>query len=57
MTALYIILIIVAVIALIIFIPIDISFAISYIEKNTDIKLTVSYFPIKLKILPAKKKE
>ena len=57
MTALYIILIIVAVIALIIFIPIDISFAVSYIEKNTDIKLTVSYFPIKLKILPAKKKE
>ncbi|MBQ2669637.1 MAG: DUF2953 domain-containing protein [Clostridia bacterium] len=57
MTALYIILIIVAVIALIIFIPIDISFAISYIEKNTDIKLTVSYFPIYLTILQAKKKE
>ena len=57
MTALFIILIIAAVIALIIFIPIDVNFAVSYIEKNTNIKLTVSYFPIKLQILPAKPKE
>lgn len=57
MTALYIILAIVAVIALIIFIPIDAAFSVAYIEKNADIKLTVSYFPVKIKILPAKKKE
>ncbi len=57
MTAVYIVLIIAAVIALIIFIPIDAAFSVSYAEKNADVCLTVKYFPIKLNILPAKVKK
>lgn len=57
MTAVYIVLIIAAVIALIIFIPIDAAFSVSYAEKNADVRLTVKYFPIKLSILPAKVKK
>ena len=57
MTALYIIIAIAAVIALIIFIPIDAAFSVSYVEKNADVRLTVKYFPIKLHILPAKVKK
>ncbi len=57
MTAVYIVLITAAVIALIIFIPIDAAFSVSYAEKNADVRLTVKYFPIKLSILPAKVKK
>lgn len=55
MTALYIILIVLAVIALIIYIPIDVAFAASYYEKSNKIRLGIKYFLIKVQIIPKEK--
>lgn len=57
MTALYIILSVAAVIALIVFIPIDVAFSVSYTEKKTGVKLVLKYFPLRIKILPSEKKD
>lgn len=57
MTALYVLLIVAAVIALIIFIPVDVVFSVSYLEKKSDIRLTLKYFPVRIKILPQDKKD
>ena len=57
MTALYIILAIAAVIAIIIYIPIDVAFAASYYEKENKILLGIKYFLIKIQILPPEKKK
>ena len=57
MTALYIILIVLAVIALIIYIPIDVAFSASYYENKNKIRLGIQYFLIKLQIIPKEKKK
>lgn len=57
MTALYIILAIAAVIAIIIYIPIDVAFGASYFEKDANVRLGIQYFLIKIKILPPEKKK
>lgn len=57
MTAFYIILSVAAVIALIVFIPVDVAFSVSYTEKKAGVRLVLKYFPVKIKILPSEKKE
>lgn len=55
--ALYILLAIVIIISAIIYIPIDVAFGASYLEKDAKIRLSLQYFLIKLKILPPEKKK
>ena len=57
MTALYIILAIAAVIAIIIYIPIDAAFAVSYMEKDAKVRFGISYFLVKIQILPPPEKK
>lgn len=57
MTAVYVILIIAAVIALIALIPIDAAFTASYLDNSTDIILGITYSFLKIPIIPAPKKK
>lgn len=57
MTALCIVLIIAALIALIVLIPIDLAFKVNYYDNNSEITLGITYFLLKIPIIPPKTKE